>query len=157
MVLAAKGNRSGSFGTRGNQITVSQLCSSVPFTSSVVRAPRLRALITKRFSPQNPTHLRSIKSNSYKIHVSVFIIPIAPILAANFCSLSVHRSTGGKPFSRAFFPRATSYRRKISLDGKIEASSRPSRRTLHRARQLAWKRQNRRGDCVDQLQVYEVA
>lgn len=55
MVLAAKGNRSGSFGTRGNQIPVSQLCSSVPFTSSVVRAPRLRALITKRFSPQNPT------------------------------------------------------------------------------------------------------
>lgn len=94
--------RSRSFGTRGNQIPVSQSCSSVPFASSAVRTEIASSYNETFLVTKSDRHLRSIKSNSCKIHVSVFIIPITLVLAANFCLPSVYRSTGQAVFARIF-------------------------------------------------------
>lgn len=66
--------------------------------------PRNETLSRNHESPSNDAHLRS---NSHGIHVSVFIVPIAPILSARSCSRSVYRSPD-TPFSRAISSRATS-------------------------------------------------
>lgn len=70
--------------------------------------------ITRRLSPKSDRH--STKLNfAQNTRVIVYIIPIAPILATEFCCLSAYRSTRQAVFARIFFDEQQA-RKKISSD-----------------------------------------